>query len=136
MEAHIAAGLSYLSMFLLGPIIPLVFFFVEKQNRFVKFHAAQGILLSIGGAVLGIALVIINTVIAVAVASSGDNTGAAGAALAVFGLLTCVYSLIALGLVGLVIWGAVAGFSGKYTKLPVIGNIAEQWAGGPVVPLF
>lgn len=136
MEAPVAAGLSYLSMFFLGPIIPLVFFFVEKQNRFIKFHAAQGILLSIGAFVLGIVLIVINTIVAVAVAGAGDNTGAAGAGLAVFGLLSCVYSIVALGLVGIVIWGAVAGFSGKYTKLPVIGGIAEKWAGGPVIPAY
>lgn len=136
MEAHVAAGLSYLSMFLLGPIIPLVFFFVEKQNRFIKFHTAQGILLSIGAFVLFIIAGIVNTIVGISVATAGNNTTAAGASLAVFGLLSCVYTLIGLGVTALVIWGAVAGFTGKYTKLPLIGDIAEKWAGGPAVPLY
>lgn len=136
MEAHVAAGLSYLSMFFLGPIIPLVFFFIEKQNRFIKFHAAQGILLNISAFLLFIVLGIVNTIVGVSVAAAGDNSTAAGAGLAVFGLLSCVYGLVALALIGLVIWGAVAGFTGKYTKLPLIGGIAEKWAGGPAVPLY
>ncbi len=136
MEAHVAAGLSYLSILFLGPIIPLIFFFIEKQNRFVKFHAAQGILLNILGAVAVIVFAIVGTIVGVVVASSGDRTATAGAGTAVFGLLTCVYFLVALAMLGLTIWGIVAGFSGKYTKLPLIGGIAEKWAGGPVAPLY
>ncbi|MGZ3681531.1 MAG: DUF4870 domain-containing protein [Ktedonobacterales bacterium] len=136
MEAHVAAGVSYLSMFFLGPIIPLVFFFVEKQNRFIKFHAAQGILLNILAAVLGVVLGIVGTIVGVVVATSGDSTAAAGAGAAVFGLLSCVYFLVVIGMIVLVIWGTIAGFTGKYTKLPLIGGIAEKWAGGPAVPLY
>jgi uncharacterized membrane protein len=29
------------------------------------------------------------------------------------------------------IWGIIAGFTGKYTKFPIVGDIAERWAGGP-----
>lgn len=138
MEPNIAAGLSYLSMFFLGPIIPLVFFFIEKQNRFVKFHAAQGILLNIFGFVLGVVWGVASTVLTIgAAASANDQTGAAsagaGLALAAVG---CVFGLLALALFGFLIWGMVAGFSGKYTKLPMIGGIAEKWAGGPAVPLY
>jgi uncharacterized membrane protein len=138
MEAPTAAGLSYLSMFLLGPIIPLVFFFVEKQNRFIKFHAAQGILLSITGFVLGVVWGIVSTVLTIgAAASSNDPTGAAsaGAGFALLGL-GCVFAFISLALFAFVVWGAVAGFTGKYTKLPLIGGIAENWAGGAAVPLY
>lgn len=138
MESHVAAGLSYLSIFFLGPIIPLIFFFIEKQNRFVKFHAAQGILLNIAGIVLGVVWGVLATVLTFsAAASANDSTGAAsagaGLALAASG---CVFSLLGLALFGFLIWGIVAGFSGKYTKLPLIGGIAEKWAGGPAVALY
>lgn len=138
MESHVAAGLSYLSIFFLGPIIPLIFFFIEKQNRFVKFHAAQGILLNITGFVLGVVYSVLVTVLAIGTAAStNDSTGAASAG-AGFALVAsgCVFSLLGLALFGFLIWGTIAGFSGKYTKLPLIGGIAEKWAGGPAVALY
>src|SRR5690242_15891274 len=41
-EPNIAAGLGYLVS-----IVAIIFFFMEKRNRFVKFHNAQAILLTI-----------------------------------------------------------------------------------------
>jgi uncharacterized membrane protein len=132
MEPNVAAGLSYLSMFFLGPIVPIVFFFIEKSNRFLKFHAAQGILISIAGFVFGIGLIIVSAILtALAIASqSGAFIGL------VFGLLSLIEIVVGLGVAGLVIWAIVAAFSNQYLKLPVIGNIAEKWVGGPAVPLF
>ncbi len=40
MDANVAAGLSYLFSIIGG----LIFYFGEKQNRFVRFHAMQSIL--------------------------------------------------------------------------------------------
>jgi uncharacterized membrane protein len=36
------------------------------------------------------------------------------------------------GLIGVSLWGLVAGLTGQYVKMPIIGDIAEQWAGGPI----
>ena len=121
MDANLAAGLGYLF-----PIIGVIFFFVEKTNRYVKFNAAQATLLAIGGFILGILYVFGSAFLALA---AGNNTG--------FGLLGvfafCGFSILGLGLFALQIWGIVVGFTGQYVKFPVIGQIAEQWAGGPVV---
>jgi len=46
-EPNISAGLGYLF-----GIVAIIFFFIEKQNRFVKFHTAQAILLAIAYLVL------------------------------------------------------------------------------------
>jgi uncharacterized membrane protein len=122
MEAHIAAGLSYIW------ILGLIFFFVEKSNRFVRFHAAQAILLGIAGVVLffvWIVLGVVGTAISVA-----DQTGIVSLAFSC--IFTCIPSLLALGLFALSIWGLIAGFTGKYVKMPIIGDIAERWAGGPI----
>jgi uncharacterized membrane protein len=120
MEANVAAGLGYLF------IIGLIFFFIEKTNRFVKFHAAQAILLSIGGFGLGVVWTVLGTMVAIATSNS----------LAVSTLLSCVFFLGYAGIAGLWLWGIIAAFSGKYTKLPIIGDIAESWAGGPATPAF
>ena len=43
MESHIAAGLSYF----FTPILPLIFFLMEKNNKFVQFHAMQSMILGV-----------------------------------------------------------------------------------------
>ncbi|HEX6820294.1 MAG TPA: hypothetical protein VF120_18095 [Ktedonobacterales bacterium] len=126
MDANVAAGLGYL----IG-ILGLVFFFIEKTNRFVKFHAAQVILLAIGAFVVFIIQIVLGG-LAIGLAGASDSLGGASA----FSLLlSCVFGLVYLGILGLWVWGMISAFMGNYTKLPVIGNIAEQWAGGPPIPM-
>jgi uncharacterized membrane protein len=125
MDPNLAAGLSYLI-----PILGLVLFFVEKTNRFLRFHSAQVILLAVGGCALGIVWMVLGTSAAVVASSSYT------AELAVSGVFSCVFGLAYLGLVGLWLWGMISAFTGKYTKLPIIGDIAERWAGGPPVPAY
>lgn len=142
MEAPVLAGLTYLSMFIISIIGPLIVFFVEKNNRFVKFHAAQAILLGIASAVLGVVFIIVYfLIIGAAVAASGSGSSAATSAASTgLGLgsclVFCVFGLGSLAILAGTIWGAVAGFSGQTTKLPLIGDIAEKWAGGQVTPAF
>ncbi len=125
MDANIAAGLGYF------PLIGVIFFFVEKTNRFVKFHAAQAILLAITAVALAIVESVIGTGLTVAAASS------AATGLTLIGtLFSCVFGLAYLGVIGLWIWGMISGFTGKYTKLPIIGDIAESWAGGAPISAF
>ncbi len=136
MEAHIAAGLGYF----FSPILPLIFFLIEKNNRFVKFHAMQSILLGAAYVVFFIVLFIIQGVILVgstAADSAAGSTGLLATGGGLIGcLLSCLYFVGAIGFLGLVIWGMVSGFTGKYTKLPIVGNLAEKWSGGPVQPAY
>jgi len=108
MQPNVAAGLSYV----LGWITGLVFFLVEKQNRFVRFHAMQSILFFGGLTVLNIVLNVI---------SGFDIIFISGIA-ALLGYL--------IGIVGFVGWIVllINGFQGKYFKLPVVGDYAERYA--------
>jgi uncharacterized membrane protein len=108
MEPKTAAGLSYV----LGWITGIIFFLMEKQNRFVRFHAMQSILFFGGLSVLSIVLQVV----------SGFNIPF------ISFLALCVNGL--LGIVGLVGWIVllINGFQGKYFKLPVIGDYAERYA--------
>lgn len=126
MDANIAAGLAYL----IG-ILGIVFFFIEKTNRFLKFHCAQVILLAISAFVIFFAEIVLST-LAVGLAGTSDSFGAASGLSLLF---SCVFGLLYLGILGLWIWGMISAFMGNYTKLPVIGNIAERWAGGPAIPM-
>ena len=103
-----AAGLSYLGLWITG----VIFFLMEKQNRFVRFHAMQSILFFGGLSVLGIVLRVVIGL---------DIPFISFAALCINGLL---------GIVGLVGWIVllINGFQGKYFKLPIIGDYAERYA--------
>ncbi|WP_210470577.1 DUF4870 domain-containing protein [Sporosarcina sp. 6E9] len=109
LEENIAAALCHL------PIIGLIFFFIEKENKVVRFHALQVIMLSIVVIVASIAV----------------------------GILTGLLSFMKLGMLGLLISGpfyflimpastvllifmAVWAYKGKVINLPVIGKFAEE----------
>jgi len=109
MDANVAAGLSYI----LGWITGLIFFLVEKQNRFVRFHAMQSIILSVATTVLFIVLDVFSLAL-------------------VFTAIGCLFTpLISLvGIAFFVLWliCLINAFQGKYFKLPIIGDMAERWA--------
>lgn len=126
LDAQLAAGLGYL----IGPL-GVLFFFTEKRNRFLRFHCAQVILLAIVSVVLG---TLWSGVITLESMTSGATSSTALAL--VIGVSACAFGLAYLALFGLWLWGMISGFTGKYTKLPVIGGIAVKWAGGAPVPAF
>ena len=64
LDANVAAALSYLVGFVTG----LIFLVVEKQNRFVRFHAMQSILVFAGIVVIDILLNLVPLLGALAVA--------------------------------------------------------------------
>jgi uncharacterized membrane protein len=111
MSQNSAAGLSYLA----GWITGLIFFLMEKQNRFVRFHAMQSIIFS--GAVTILAIIM-------QVLIGGLAYNAPGLATA----LSCLWGLVAIGIFVVWILLLVNGFQGKYFKLPVIGDYAERYA--------
>ena len=67
-------------------------------------------------------------------------TGSTGAISGGATLLSCGISCLAwvggLAFFAAFIWGLISGFTGKYTKLPIIGGLAEKWSGGPVQPAY
>jgi len=129
MDANIAAGLSYIS------VVGLIFYFIEKTNRFVRFHAAQSVLLAIAAIAVEIVFWIVDSIIIGATVAT-NSAGAVTAGLGIATLLGCVGFLLGLAIFGLFIWGLIAGFTGRFVKFPIIGDIAERWAGGPPAPAF
>lgn len=100
MSENLAALLSYV----LGFITGIIFFVIEKQSRFVKFHAMQSILVSAALMVLSFVLGFIPFIGWIA--------------------------LILLGPVSFVLWVLLMVKAYKYVwfKLPVVGDIAEKQA--------
>ena len=105
MQANIAGLLCYA----VGWVTGLVFFLIEKENKFVRFHALQSMI--VFGAL---------TVLQIAIAAFAG----------IFGILGPVLHLIS-GLVGLailVLWIVlmVKAYQGEKFKLPIAGDIAEK----------
>jgi len=98
MQPNLAALLSYF----LGFITGLVFYLVEKKNKFVRFHAMQSMVV-FGG------IFVINLV---------------AVAIPVLGLLISVL----LSLLSIVLWVLlmIKAYQGEFFKLPIAGDIAEK----------
>ena len=124
MDPKTAAGVSYILTWLTG----LIIFLMEKQNRFVRFHALQAILLGVGASVLSIAFYIV-FIILVIVAAAANSSVLAG----LFSLIG-VLGFLAIAVGSFIGWllGMINAFQGKYIKLPIIGNWAERGAGPSV----
>jgi len=122
LDGNVAAALGYP----IG-IIAIISLIMEKENRFVRFHALQSILLHVGFFVVAIAVWIIGVILAIAgmAAAAATNSGALGGIVGMlFGLLWLV---LIVGYLGGLIYAAVKSYGGNEFKLPVIGNMAEKW---------
>jgi uncharacterized membrane protein len=97
LDGNIAALLSYL----FAPIASLIFFFGEKKNDFIRFHAMQSLILGV-----------INVIISVLI---GPITCGIG-----YILLIPVYIFLIIAL--------VKSVQKQYYKIPVLGNLAEKWS--------
>ncbi|MGB8227432.1 MAG: DUF4870 domain-containing protein [Sedimentisphaerales bacterium] len=115
MQANIAGLLCYV----LGWITGLVFFLIEKENKFVRFHAAQSII--VFGAL---------TVLQIAV---GILIGLFAAIHLYFltPILGLLYPLF--GLAGLILWIIlmVKAYQGEMFRLPIAADFADKMINKP-----
>lgn len=122
---NVAAALAYIW------IVGLILFFMEKDNRFVRFHAMQSVLYGIAGSVLMIVLAILNVIIAIifGVASAAVSDG--GLIGTLIGLISVlIWTVIPLIYLAGLILAAVKAYQNTKFKFPIIGNMAEKIAGG------
>ena len=101
LRPNLAAVFAYT----LGLVSGLVFFLLEKENKFVRFHAMQSICFSVTLFLLGVVVSFIPVV---------------GPAL-----------VILLDLAGLAIWVVfmINAYRGEWFRLPVIGDFAAKQVG-------
>ncbi len=109
LEQNTAALLTYLFTWVTG----LIFYLIEKDNKYVRFHAMQSILFGVAMVVAGIVLVILTTLLRY-IPFIGGMTSM---------LLSFAYWI---GTVAIWILLMVKAFQGERYKLPFIGNIAER----------
>ena len=106
---NLAGALAYL----LGPVTGILFLVIEKENRFVRFHAMQSTLLSI-------AWIIVSVVISFF------------SAVPVLGWIVGILTSLVLGLGGFILWLFLMwqAFQNREFELPVIGALARKQLGG------
>ena len=105
----LAPNVASLLCYLCGWVTGLVFLLIEKQNKEVKFHAWQSILLGIAVTAIYILLIVL---------------GAIG-----LGRITGILTLVVwLGMIVVSIVCMVKAYQGSRFKLPYLGDIAEQQA--------
>src|ERR1700688_2306330 len=113
MSENVAAFLCYL----VGWVTGIIFFLIDKRP-FVRFHAAQSIVV-FGG------LHILNIVVAMIFGAGAMMMGRVGA----FGLGAALYGLISL--VAFVLWIIlmIKAYQGEKFRVPVAAGIADSIAG-------
>ena len=116
-QTGMAENVAGLLCYLLGWITGIIFFLIDKRP-FVRFHAAQSIVV-FGG------LHIINIVIGIFFGAGIMMMGGFGT----FGLAAALYGLISL--VALVLWIVlmVKAYQGQKFEVPVAAGIAKSFAG-------
>jgi uncharacterized membrane protein len=112
LDANIAAALSYFFGLLSGAI----FFAIETESRFVKFHAMQSMLVSVAAIVIYIAYTVVFMVL--------WRLPFVGWIAGIFGTLG--WALLALGFLGLWLFCMFKALQGDRFKLPYIGELAEK----------
>lgn len=126
MEYNTAALLCYIPTCccLLNVIAGIVFFATEpKENRLLRFHAMQGMLL----AGVWVIVWIIFTILGIALGISTSFTPGGDMVRAGGGLLMIMVRLVVLVVfLAVHIMGMVKANQGQMWKLPIIGDIAEK----------
>jgi uncharacterized membrane protein len=115
LDANVGAMLCYLPICGVNLIYSIIVLVTEKDNRTVRFHAFQSLLLIGAIVVLCVGISIVSVMLAF-VSSTLSM---------LFGMVTW---LAALAFIGAAIFMCVKAFGGGVFKLPVIGDMAEKWA--------
>lgn len=122
MDPKIAAAISYIW------IVGVIFFILEKENKFVRFHALQSILFGVANSLIMILLGILAFVLTFVFGIGGAMVGGPMQNLVslLIGLVWLLFWVIGLLMFAGLIFAAVKAYQGQKFKLPIIGNIAEN----------
>lgn len=118
LDTNVGALLCYLPVCLISLVYSIIVLVTEKDNRFMRFHAFQSLIISAIYLVVMIALQVVGAGIAIA-ANSAILSG-------LFGLLSLV---VVVAFIAAMIFGCIKGYQGQKFKFPVVGDMAEKWAG-------
>ena len=115
LDYKLAAILCYTPVLLISVVAPIIWLKTEpRENRELRFHAIQGLSISL----IAIAFGILNSIVTGIVFSvAGWGIGS---------LVSLATSVISLGIFGVMIYAIYCVVKEKPCKLPFVGEIAEQ----------
>lgn len=118
LDTNVGALLCYLPVCAISLIYSIIVLVTEKNDRTMRFHAMQSLILTAIYVVFVIAISFVGGVIA----------GVTGS-----GLLGSLFSLLSLVVIiaflAAMIYGCIKAYQGQMFKFPVVGDLAEKWAG-------
>ncbi len=118
LDKNVGSLLCYLPVCGINLIYSIIVIVTDKENRDVRFHAFQSLLLVVVAVVAGVAIGII-----AGVAAAMQST--------ILALLVFLIQLVfVFGILGALIYCMIKAYQGQQFKLPVIGDMAEKWANG------
>ncbi len=131
MDGNVTALLGYFIW-----VIALILVFIEKENKFVRFHALQSVFLGIaavGGALIlyfvGIAIFLVGSMIGLIIDAS-IGIPIVTFIVMIISLLVFLLAIVAIcGGFLLMIFAAIKAYSGSEFKIPFIGKLAEKYSG-------
>ena len=109
-------------------LIPLIIFLVDKENKFIAFHAMQALLLQVVAVIIYIILSIILVIAlaATAVSAATINLYAFGAGAGVSMAIGAVILVIGVVVFILAILAALKGYKYEIYEIPLVGKWAEK----------
>lgn len=120
LDPNVAAGLCYLPVCGINLIMSIIVIATDKVNKLARFHAFQSILLMVST----IPLVIIYMV-GFGIALVIDS--AIGFPIFMF-LVWLIMLVLGIGIFVFAIIALIKAFQGQIYKIPVIGNMADNWS--------
>ena len=117
LDTNVGALLCYMPVCAVSLIYSIIVIVQEKENKLMRFHAFQSLILTIAYVVVVVAVSVVGGIIA-GVANS----------MAIGFLANGVVLLIVIAFLGLMVFGMVKGYQGQKFKIPVIGDMADKWS--------
>ena len=117
LDANVGAMLCYLPVCAVNLIYSIIVLVTEKNDRFVRFHAFQSLLLM---ALCFVVMLVLGIFTGVLIAATNS--------MALAMLMNLVFWGVLLVFIAVAIFMCVKAFGRSQTKLPIIGDLAEKWA--------
>ena len=104
-------------------VVPLIIFFVDKDNKLIAFHAMQSLLLEVIAAIVYIILAIVSFA---AVASMAVNPLTWGAGLGATLAMGAIAIVVAVVIFICAVLAAIKGYKYEIYEIPLVGKWAEK----------
>ena len=111
-----SSNVSALLAYLFGWVTGLIFYLIEKEDKYVRFHAMQSILFSVGCTVICVFFATISSMLSIFEMEALSS------------FMGLIASLFWFTFIIVSIFLMVKAYQGEKWKLPIIGDMAERYA--------